>query len=478
MDHLAQWAISGLLAAVFVVANCVNVSLLLRTYRNADEDTRSSPILLIGGIGGAMSFALSPSETLRAWYWAPLLVDLGTGPYLAVIAGVLLRRLWRSRSWLASVPFVHYLFEQDTPRQRPYPNEQAIVGCILGTAVGDALGLACEGLSRSRQSRMFPELEGYKLLPFGKGLCSDDTEHTCMLAQSLIETAHFRDPDGMARRLAVTFGWRLRFWLLGLPAGIGFATLRAILKLWIGVPVRYAGVYSAGNAPAMRSALIGVCYGHDEPRMRALVRAATRVTHTDIKAQLGAQAVALAAHFAATRKNDVIPAEFVATLEPLCEGNAGVIELMRGVAASVARGESAASYAESIGCGKGVTGFIYHTVPVAIHIWLRRQSDYRGALIEAVRLGGDTDTVAAVVGALVGTRVGRDGIPAEWLRDLWEWPRTHAWMEQLGAQLARSCHDRASAGELPLNWFELLLRNVLFIPLVLAHGFRRLLPPY
>ena len=51
-------------------------------------------------------------------------------------------------------------------------------------------------------------------------------------------------------------------------------------------------------------------------------------------------------------------------------------------------------------------------------------------------------------------------------------------MEQLGAQLARSCHDQASAGELPLNWFELLLRNVLFIPLVLAHGFRRLLPPY
>jgi ADP-ribosylglycohydrolase len=295
-----------------------------------------------------------------------------------------------------------------------------------------------------------------------------------MLAQSLIETAHFRDPDGMARRLAVNFGWRLRFWLLGLPAGIGLATLRAILKLWIGIPVRYSGVYSAGNAPAMRSALIGVCYGHDEPRMRALVRGSTRVTHTDVKAQLGAQAVALAAHFAATRRDQVTPDEFVNTLEPLCEKNAGVVRLMRAVAASVARGESAASYAESIGCGRGVTGFMYHTVPVAIHIWLRRQDDYRGALIEAVRLGGDTDTVAAVVGALVGTRVGKEGIPDEWLHDLWEWPRTPAWMEQLGIRLARSCHERASVGGQPLNWFELLLRNVLFIPLVLAHGFRRL----
>jgi ADP-ribosylglycohydrolase len=421
---------------------------------------------------------VSPSETLRSYYWLPLLVDLGTGPYLAVIAAVLLRRLWNSRNWLASVPFVHYFFEQVAARPTPYPKERAMVGCILGTAVGDALGLACEGLSRGRQSRMFPDLEGYKLLPFGKGLCSDDTEHTCMLAQSLIETAHFRDPDGMARRLAVNFGWRLRFWLLGLPAGIGFATLRAILKLWVGIPVRYAGVYSAGNAPAMRSALIGVCYGHDEPRMRALVRAATRVTHTDIKAQLGAQAVALAAYFAAARADAATPEEFCRALEPLCEKNERFIALMRGMAASAARGESAAAYAESIGCGRGVTGFVYHTVPVALHIWLRRHNDYRGALIEAVRLGGDTDTVAAVVGALVGTQVGRDGIPAEWLRDLWEWPRTLAWMERLGTQLARSCHQQASAGELPLNSLELLLRNILFIPLVLAHGFRRLLPPY
>jgi ADP-ribosylglycohydrolase len=478
MDHLEQWAISGILAVVFIAANCVNLTLLLRLYRGGDEDDPSYPIVLIGGIGGAMSFAVSPSEALRAWYWTPLVADLGTVPYLTVLAAVLLHRVGKSRNWLQSVPFLHYRLEREAPARGPYPKEAAIVGCLLGTAVGDALGLACEGLSPRRQARMFPDLGGYKLLPFGKGLCSDDTEQTCMIAQSLIATAHFRDPDGMAQRMAVNFGWRLRFWLLGLPARVGFATLRAILKLWMGVPVRYAGVYSAGNAPAMRSALIGICYGADVPRMRALVRSATRVTHTDVKAQLGAQAVALAAHFAATAEDEVDPEEFVAELEPYCEGNERFVLLMRAMAASAARGESAAAYAESIGCAHGVTGFVYHTVPVALHVWLNRQRDYRGALIEAVRLGGHTDTVAAVVGALVGARVGREGIPGEWLRDLWEWPRTPAWMESLGRRLARSCHEEASAGEQPLNWFELWLRNVLFIPLLLAHGFRRLLPPY
>ena len=94
---------------------------------------------------------------------------------------------------------------------------RAIAGCLLGTAVGDAMGLACEGLSRRRQQRMFPELAGYHLLPAGKGMCSDDTEHTCMLAQSLLATLD-RPGDELPRRFAANFAWRLRFWLLGLPA--------------------------------------------------------------------------------------------------------------------------------------------------------------------------------------------------------------------------------------------------------------------
>lgn len=340
------------------------------------------------------------------------------------------------------------------------------------------MGLACEGLSRRRQLKMFPELDGYKLLPGGKGLCSDDTEHTCMLAQSLIATAGRDEPEAMARRFASSFGWRLRFWLLGLPAGIGLATLRAILKLWIGFPPRLSGVFSAGNGPAMRVALIGVCYGDDLPLMRALVRAATRVTHKDPKAERGTLAVALAAHLAATRGDDVAPGEYLDALGRLCGDDAEFMALARSVADSIARGESAESFAASLGCGNGVTGYIYHTVPVALHVWLRRQADYRAAVVETVRLGGDSDTVAAVVGALVGARVGKAGIPAEWLRDLWEWPRTPAWMEALGARVAESCSRGAGGKPLFLNPLTLILRNAIFIPLVLAHGFRRLLPPY
>lgn len=120
----------------------------------------------------------------------------------------------------------------------------AIAGCLLGKAVGDALGLPCEGLTPQRQRRLFPNLDGYRLLPGGRGLVSDDTEHTCLIAQSLIVSA------GEAALFEKRFARELRLWLLLLPAGVGLATLRATLRLLVGVPPARSGVFSAGNGPA------------------------------------------------------------------------------------------------------------------------------------------------------------------------------------------------------------------------------------
>jgi ADP-ribosylglycohydrolase len=52
--------------------------------------------------------------------------------------------------------------------------EESIIGCIVGTALGDAVGLPCEGLSRLRQRELFPHLDGTHFL-LGRGMVSDDT---------------------------------------------------------------------------------------------------------------------------------------------------------------------------------------------------------------------------------------------------------------------------------------------------------------
>jgi ADP-ribosyl-[dinitrogen reductase] hydrolase len=353
------------------------------------------------------------------------------------------------------------------------PNKKdAIVGCILGTAVGDALGLAVEGLTKNRQAKMYPDLDNYHFLA-GRGMISDDTEHTCMVAQSLIVSA------GNADLFLKDLAWRLRLWFLGLPAGIGLATLRSILKLWIGIPAQKSGVYSAGNGPAMRSAIIGVCCGENGSRMLPLVRACTRITHTDYKAEEASVVVSLAAYLAASAGKEISPDDFRDFLiKSIPVISSDLSDLIDKVIASVQKGDSTEAFAAQSGLTRGVTGYIFDTVPVAIHAWLRNQSDYRRGVLEIIRCGGDTDTAAAIVGAIIGARVGKTGIPEEWLDGLCEWPRSTSWMEQLGGRLFEVQKDWQSQPALSISLTAILLRNLFFMAVVLIHGFRRLLPPY
>lgn len=358
---------------------------------------------------------------------------------------------------------------------REYALQSALAGCLLGTAVGDAIGLPMEGMSRRRGARVFPDHGRYHFI-FGKGFCSDDTEHACMTAQALVRALAL-PPAARTEAFRRSLAWRMRFWLLGFPAGVGLATGRGIIKLWLGFPARNAGVYSAGNGPAMRAPVLGVACGEDENLLRELVRASTRLTHTDPKAEQAALAAALAAHHAATHAQidpQACLAQIAAALAQ--EGNE-LVELLRAAQASAARGESTQQFATSLGCEKAVSGYAFHTVPVVMHAWLVHPRDFGRAVLAVVGCGGDTDTGAAIVGGIVGAAVGIEGIPGPWREHLAEWPRSGLWIQRLAARL--SAVKRGEPGKpLWINPLFLLLRNLVFLAVVLGHGFRRLLPPY
>ena len=354
----------------------------------------------------------------------------------------------------------------------PMDRADAASGCMLGTAVGDALGLVCEGLSRDRQLRWFPSLDGYHLL-FGKGLCSDDTEHACLIAQSIIVSG---GDEGLFER---DFAWRLRWWLAGLPAGIGLATLRSIVKLWLFLPPAWRGVYSAGNAPAMRSALLGVCFADDEARLCRINRLATRITHTDPKAECGALAIALAARCSMRGQGaDDFLADLARLTSPLGAAGEELVALAMRARRSAGAGETTATFAQSLGCARGVSGYVYHSVPAVLHAWFRYPRDYANAVTAIIRCGGDTDSTAAMLGAIVGAGVGRAGIPPKWVEDLVEWPRTTPWMEALARKAAHAAQSGERGKPHGLSIAGLALRNAGFFVLVLLHGLRRLFPPY
>lgn len=300
-------------------------------------------------------------------------------------------------------------------------------GVLLGTAVGDALGLPFEGMSRRRVRKFLSRAPLGRRFRFGRAPVSDDTDHAWLVARALLSSRG--DPELFVRALARD----LRWWLLSLPAGIGWATLRGIVRLWLGYAPAKSGVRSAGNGPAMRAAPIGVLFADDESRLRALVRASTLLTHSDPRAFDGALAVALVAA-AASRGQDpprAILGQVALRLDP-----GEMARLVRRAAAQLHA--PAEDFADELGLFDGVSGFVNHTVPVALLCWARNPNNAEAALGEVIALGGDTDTTAAIVGALCGASAGKASLPTGWLPVASEWPCSVSWLQVLRLLLRRA----------------------------------------
>jgi hypothetical protein len=143
---------------------------------------------------------------------------------------------------------------------------------------------------------------------------------------------------------------------------------------------------------------------------------------------------------------------------------------------SSCRADGVDRFANALGLEDGVTGYVYHTVPVAIYAWLRHRHAFDEAVIAALTLGGDTDTVDAIVGAMAGSTAGVTGIPERWLAGLAEWPRTPALLGKVADRLVRQREAPVPLGRVRYFWPGVIPRNVAFTAVVLVHGLRRLVP--
>src|SRR3954465_14753374 len=158
-----------------------------------------------------------------------------------------------------------------------------VAGTLLGTALGDALGLPCEGLSAKRIARRFGRLDRFRLV--GRtGFVSDDTEQSALVAQSLATFP--ADPDRCARAFRRSLvGW---FWRL--PWGVGLATVRSCFRIMLGLS--RSGVRSAGNGSAVRPGVIGAYFHDRREERRRFAEELSKTTHVDERAVQGAVYVA------------------------------------------------------------------------------------------------------------------------------------------------------------------------------------------
>jgi poly(ADP-ribose) glycohydrolase ARH3 len=290
-------------------------------------------------------------------------------------------------------------------------------GALLGTFVGDALGMPFEGVPPGAIPVRLEMVEAR----LGRGTYTDDTEMMIVLAESLIEDGSVQ-PESLARRFLERHDPR---------RGYGAGTLRVFAHWRDGVPVGVAarlvfgGQGSVGNGAAMRIAPVGVRFAGDPGCLREQARRSATVTHAHPFGIDGAVAQA-AAVAAAVRGDDVVTAarEAVETDEMRRQLDT-VADLLPEPLADPRE------IAEALGNGSTAP----ESVPAAVYAACRTD-DFREAVTFAVRCGGDTDTIAAMAGAIAGARHGRKAIPSSWLDVLEDGAYGRSHVERLAAGLA------------------------------------------
>lgn len=334
-------------------------------------------------------------------------------------------------------------------------------GVLLGTALGDALGLACEGMSAKAITRRFGVVDRFRML--GRtGFVSDDTEQSALIAQSL---ARFPDDVDACVR---DFQRALLGWFARLPWGVGKATIRSCVRIGLGLSP--TGVNSAGNGSAMRAAVIGVFFQDRPVERERFGRALAEVTHRDPRAVDGALFVAETAAVCAGSSP-------VASRLQMLGAARGVVD-DRELAAAIDRGLKLTEQgSETLEAARvcGTSGFVVHTLAFASFCFARHGDDPMRALTEAIGAGGDADSIAAILGAWLGALHGASALPASLLDQIHDGPFGPSHLRSLTACLA----DRRAGISSRVPRYSptaALARNLALYPVVLTHGFRRLAP--
>ena len=295
---------------------------------------------------------------------------------------------------------------------RPPHPQSRFRGAFLGCLLGDAIGRPFEMMTTS-DARLGPSLE--RFLGRDEPLrYSDDSEMMIGVAESLLRCGRV-DADDLLRTLAANYD---------ITRGYGHGMRLALEASRAGQTSVAFSVWpegSKGNGGAVRVVPVACRYHEDVPRLVAMANDATVITHAHMLGRAGGVAQALAiAYLLAQRSPRVDPAALIAAVvAPAVVADTLVSEKLVLVADLLARGASAAEAAAALGNG----ALADEAFPLALFCFLRWAPDFTEVVKNSVLAGGDTDTVAAMSGALAGAWAGEEALPKAWLARVEDGPR-------------------------------------------------------
>jgi poly(ADP-ribose) glycohydrolase ARH3 len=291
-------------------------------------------------------------------------------------------------------------------------------GSLIGSAVGDAMGAPVEGWTMEMVSSVYGEEKGWKMI---YGRYTDDTEMMIGVAESLIEHKGFNGAD-MARRFIQNYDAR---------RGYGPGSKEALKRIRDGASWEeaseklFGGEGSYGNGAAMRIAPIGILYYDNVDKMREIAYKSSHITHSH---ELGKEGAALQAFSIAL----AVRGQQEGMLSALREfvQNDVYKEKIRKIAILLDEEASKKEVISELGNGEAA----FNSVPTAIYSFLRFDN-FEDSVVYAVSLGGDTDTIGAMTGAISGAYYGEGAIPTEWVERLEEGEKGRSYIKRLAEEL-------------------------------------------
>ena len=281
--------------------------------------------------------------------------------------------------------------------------EERFHGCLLGLAVGDAVGTTLEFQPRGTFQPLTDMVGGG---PFGlrPGQWTDDTSMALCLATSLVECGGFDARDQMDRYCR----WADHGYLSSTGACFDIGgTVASALRRYQRDANPFAGVddpNGAGNGCIMRLAPISMRFHPDLDAAERFARDSARTTH-------GAAECVDACRLFARIICRALSGE---SREDVLLGDAGVFaDGCAGAVAAIARG----GYLDKPESGVRGTGYVVRSLEAALWAF-SRTGNFEDAILAAANLGDDADTTAAVCGQVAGAFYGEPGIPARWLERL------------------------------------------------------------
>jgi ADP-ribosylglycohydrolase len=299
-------------------------------------------------------------------------------------------------------------------------------GALYGLALGDALGMPTQMLSRPQiTARYGPVLTGFHAAapdhPLAAGMpagsITDDTEQALLLARLLLDGEGTVDPSELARRLVA---WEDDMRARGSLDLLGPSTKRAVEEVLAGTPVDEVGRYGSTNGAAMRIAPVGIAVPSADPvALVDRVVEASRLTHNTGVALAGAAAVAAAV--SAGLDGASVPQAVEAAVGAARLGAerghwvaaADVAERIVWATGLVRELPTAAEVCERVYALVGTSLATQESVPAALAVLTTCQDDPWQCVLLAASVGGDCDTIAAIAGAIAGACHGVEAFPSD-----------------------------------------------------------------